>query len=157
MTADESIYRQELRLRVCGLLVKDDHILLAQIHSPVIDDLIWTPPGGGLQYGETMVEGVKREFLQETNLQITVHDLLHINELVQQPFHAVEFYFEVEKRSGELKLGTDPELGWNQQLMHDLQWVPLDELDEIVFAPENLLPKLLQWNQRSSFYPFKSP
>lgn len=157
MSSDESIYRQKLRLRVCGLLVEDGQILLAQVHSPVTDSLIWTPPGGGLQFGEKMTDGLKREFEQETNLEVSVHDLLHINELVQNPFHAVEFYFEVRYQSGELELGNDPELAWDQQLLHDLQWVSLAELDDIAFAPKNLLPKLLDWEHRSAFHPFKNP
>ena len=155
MSADDSIYRDELRLRVCGLLVEDDRILLAQLHSPATEELIWTPPGGGVKFGEKLAEGLKREFLQETNLEVSVHNLLHINEFIDSPFHAVEFYFEVERQSGRLELGHDPELTWNRQLLNDLQWVSLKKLDQLAFAPESLRSKLLNWERRSDFSAFE--
>lgn len=144
-------FRDKLRIRVCGILIQDDAILLAEIHSPVVDDLIWTPPGGGLKFGEHMKDCLKREFAEETNMQVDVQDLVHINELVEDPFHAVEFYFEVAGITGEPKKGRDPELSWEQQLLHDLKWIPLDKLEDIRFAPENLLSKIKNWNQRSTF------
>lgn len=149
--ADGSSFRDKLRVRVCGILIQDDAILLAQIHSPVVDDLVWTPPGGGLQFGEHMKDCLKREFSEETNLEVAVRDLVHINELVEDRFHAVEFYFEVTGLTGEPKKGRDPELSWEKQLLHDLKWIPLSRLKEITFAPENLLPKINRWDQRSAF------
>lgn len=148
---DGSSFRDKLRVRVCGLLIKDDAILLAQIHSPVVDDLVWTPPGGGLQFGEHLKDCLEREFAEETNLKVVVQDLVHINELVEDPYHAVEFYFEVTNTTGEPKKGRDPELSWDQQLLHDLKWVPLNQLEEISFAPENLLSKIKNWERRSTF------
>lgn len=155
MPADDSIYRDELRLRVCGLLVEDDRILLAQIHSPATEELIWTPPGGGVKFGEKLAEALKREFIQETNLEVAVHNLLHVNEFIARPFHAVELYFEVERQSGRLELGHDPELAWNRQLLNDLQWVSLTKLNQLTFAPESLRSKLLNWERRSDFLPFE--
>lgn len=148
---DGSSFRDKLRIRACGILIKDDAILLTQIHSPVVDDLVWTPPGGGLKFGEYLKDCLKREFTEETNLQVAVQNLVHINELVEEPFHAVEFYFEVTGLTGEPRKGRDPELSWNQQLLHDLKWIPLNQLEEINFAPENLLPKVKNWDQRSTF------
>lgn len=151
----ESSFRNKLRIRICGLLVEEDAILLAHIHSPVTDRLVWTPPGGGLKFGEHMQGCLEREFNEETNLQIDVHSLLHVNELVESPFHALELYFEVTKQAGKVELGNDPELSWDQQLLHDLKWVPFAELKNISFAPENLLPKLLDWEHRSGIDVFK--
>jgi len=157
MSADESsVFSDSLRLRLCGLLVENDRILLVQMHSPVTSSLIWTPPGGGLQFGERMVDGLKREFKQETNLEIKVQALVHINELVAPPFHTVEFYFEVHKMGGNLQVGSDPELAWDQQLIKDIKWMPLNQLEEIEFAPQSLLPKLSDWEHRSGFNPLMS-
>lgn len=153
---DESSFTNRLRVRICGLLVEEDAILLSQIHSPVIEELIWTPPGGELQFGEQMQDCVEREFAEETNLKIGVGDLLHINELVERPFHALEFYFEVTRQEGEPKIGSDPELSWNQQLLKDLKWIPFDELDDISFAPESLLPKVMDWDHRAGKPIFKN-
>ena len=73
MSFNEPTFRNKLRVRVCGLLVQADAVLLAQVHSPVTENLVWTPPGGGLQFGEQMDDCLKREFAEETNVDIAVH------------------------------------------------------------------------------------
>jgi len=151
MAEDASAFGGQLRVRVCGLLVEADAILLAQLHSPVTDKLVWMPPGGGLELGESMDECLQGEFYEETNLNIEVGQLVHINELVALPYHAIECYFEVSKMNGEPTLGSDPELGSDQQLLHDLCWISFSELDQIAFAPQSLIPKLQQWDHRFEF------
>mgnify|MGYP000066986195 CR=1 FL=1 len=156
MFADGSSYRQQLRLRVCGILVIDGRILVARLHSPIVDKPIWTPPGGGLTFGESLAQGVRREFFQETGVEVSVGQLVHINEMIEPPFHAVEFYFEVHRESGEPALGHDPEHPADQQLLQDLQWIPIDKLPSLDFFPQSLISKLQRWEQRSDFNPYKS-
>ncbi|MGM0545883.1 MAG: NUDIX domain-containing protein [Bacteroidota bacterium] len=144
-------FANKLRVRVCGLLIQADQILLAQIHSPISDKLVWMPPGGGLSFGESMKDCLKREFREETNLSVEVHELVHVNELLKKSYHAVECFFEVKRTSGEEKLGKDPELSWDRQMLRDLQWVPLKELSEINFAPSSLVQKLNDWDRRFNY------
>lgn len=132
------IYKNRTRIRVNGLLIEDDAILLAQIKSPVTNQLIWMPPGGGLQLSEEIAACLRREFEEETGLHITRGPLIAINELVKPPFHAVELYFKVQKSGGELTLGGDPEHADDEQLIKDLRWIPLDELKDLATAPECL-------------------
>lgn len=150
MTSDQT-FTNKLRVRVCGLLIQNDQMLLAQVHSPITDELVWMPPGGGLSFGESMKDCLKREFKEETNLSVEVQKLVHVNELLRKPYHAVECFFEVKKMSGSEKLGKDPELSWDRQLLHDLQWVPLDQLSKINFAPSSILQKIQNWNRRFDY------
>ncbi|HKK46925.1 MAG TPA: NUDIX hydrolase [Balneolaceae bacterium] len=154
MSSDSSTFSGKLRTRICGLLVEDEAVLLTQIHSPVTQSLIWIPPGGGLQYGETMRACLQRELLEETNLRVSVKNLVHINELIDLPYHALEYYYEVERVSGEPKLGSDPELHKGRQVLQDLQWIALEELSTIKFAPPGLLKKLQDWDNRFSYSVF---
>ncbi|MGD8426064.1 MAG: NUDIX domain-containing protein [Balneolaceae bacterium] len=151
MSGKTSGFDHKVRVRVCGLLVEKGKILLAQIHSPVSKSLVWTPPGGGLRYGETMKACLQREFVEETNLQVRVGDIVHINELISLPYHALEYYYEVERMGGKPRLGHDPELAHDQQLLRDLQWIPFKRLLDIVFAPPGLLKKLQDWENRFSY------
>lgn len=144
-------FANKLRVRVCGLLIQDDDILLAQIHSPITDKLVWMPPGGGLTFGEKMKDCLKREFKEETNLSVEVNELIHVNELLHKPYHAVECFFEVKKTSGSEQLGKDPELSWDRQLLHALEWIPLTDLNDIEFAPSGLAEKLQHWDRRSNY------
>lgn len=133
-----SIYSGKLRVRVAGLLVTDRKLLLVKLHSPVSSSDIWTAPGGGVEFGETIEDALKREFNEETGLSILVGDLLHINELIEPPYHAIEFFFKVTKISGHLKLGSDPEHSQDQQLLKEIGFFEKGKLSEIPLKPEAL-------------------
>ncbi|SMO77444.1 NUDIX domain-containing protein [Fodinibius sediminis] len=149
-----SVFGERLRLRVSGLLVEDDAILLVRIHSPVTDQKVWMPPGGGVQFGEPMAEALQREFREETQVDIEVHGLLHVEEFIKEPFHAVECYFEVSRKRGEASRGHDPELGNEEQLIEEVSWMEIEILESRSFSPDPLLSKLKNWENRSSFTVF---
>lgn len=125
-------------MRVNGILIQDEALLLVQLKSPVNDELVWMPPGGGLEFGESMEACLKREFKEESGLDIEMGSLGFVNELVSPPFHAVECYFNVKRTGGDLRLGNDPELEKNNQLLKDLQWVALQNLSEKKVVPKQL-------------------
>lgn len=154
MSADQSPFGNKVRVRVCGLLIRDEEILLAQVHSPISDSLIWTPPGGALEFGEPIKSCLRREFKEETNLTVEARKLVHVNELVRKPFHALECYFEVKQISGKERIGKDPELSWDRQLLHDLQWIPIADLPEIDFVPLGMIEKIQNWDRRTNFAVF---
>jgi 8-oxo-dGTP diphosphatase len=134
-----SIYEGKIRVRSCGVLIEHGKVLLVQIYSPVIKELVWTVPGGGVEFGESISDALKREFREETSLEVEIKEFLHIHELIEPPFHAVEFYFRVGKLSGEQQLGSDPEHEEGQQLIKDLRFIEIDDLDQYKIKPESLL------------------
>ncbi|MDX1619161.1 MAG: NUDIX domain-containing protein [Balneolaceae bacterium] len=135
MTDPSLTYGGRLRIRVNGLLVRERSLLLVNIWSPVVEQHVWMPPGGGLEYGESMPQCLAREFREETGLEVTVGELRHINELLDPPYHAVEFYFEVEETGGELQLGIDPEHASREQLLRDARFIPFAEMDDYDIVP----------------------
>src|SRR5699024_12694385 len=100
-----------------GVLVAKGQLLAVNLRSPVTDQMIWIPPGGEVEFGESLKEAVKREFAEETKVRVQVHGLLHVEELIRKGFHAVECYFEVSRIAGEPELGSDPELEDHKQLL----------------------------------------
>lgn len=128
-------YRERVRVRVCGLLVRDQALLLVKITSPVTGRAVWMPPGGGLNYGERMDECLRREFREETGIEVEAGRLRHVNELVKPPYHAVEFYFEAKETGGALALGSDPEHPDHAQILTDCALIPLDRFEEFEIAP----------------------
>jgi 8-oxo-dGTP diphosphatase len=138
-----SPFSHKLRVRVNGILIESGAILLAELQSPTRPEPFWTPPGGGVDFGETMIRALQREFAEETGLQVGVDGLLYVSEYVKHPWHAVEMYFKVHRISGELHTGSDPELDGGEQMIRQVRFVPLGELDTITLVPDFLSAKLL--------------
>lgn len=91
----------------------------------------WSVPGGGMNYGQSAPDNLKREFLEETRLKVKVGKYLCVHEFLQPPLHAMEHFFEVELIDGNPVLGFDPELGKNEQILLDLRWMSFAELKTI--------------------------
>jgi len=67
-----------VRVRVNGILVKDDALLLVQLKSPLEDQLIWMPPGGGVRFGESLESAAKREIAEEIAENVREGDFDHV-------------------------------------------------------------------------------
>lgn len=119
-------YGNQLRVRVCGICVQDDKILLINHSGMNESGEFWSSPGGGLQFGETIEDCLKREFLEETKTIISVGEFLKINEFVKPPLHAIELFYEVKIESGEIQIGFDPEM--EEQIIKDVKWLSFEEV-----------------------------
>jgi len=124
-------YTDRLRVRVCGICLKEDHILLVRHGQTLHNKAFWAPPGGGLHYGESVHAGLQREMKEETGLEITVGHLLFVNEFLQPPLHAIELFFEVTVTGGSLSTGIDPEVTADRQLIEQVQWLSLQQVQAI--------------------------
>lgn len=117
-----------IRPRVGGICIENDTVLMLK-HEPGFGlPYFWLPPGGGIEMGETMENALKREFLEETGLEIEVGKLLFINQFIHLPFHAIEFFFLVEVVGGKLTVGYDPEFSATEQLIADVRFMNFDEI-----------------------------
>lgn len=129
-------FSNKVRVRVNGLLVENDQLLLVNLQSPTRPEPFWTPPGGGVDFGETLENCLIREFLEETGLTITVDELVYVSEFVRDPWHAVEFYMRCTRVGGELVVGTDPELEASEQMIKDVRFWPIKVLNDLEIIPE---------------------
>jgi 8-oxo-dGTP diphosphatase len=113
-------FGNELRVRVSGICVLEDRLLLVKHRGLGKAGTFWAPPGGGMHFGESATDALVREFREETGLDVEVKRYLCVNEYLGNPLHAVELFFEVGIQSGELLTGHDPEM--QQQLIMDVRW-----------------------------------
>lgn len=122
------IFGNQLRLRICGICLVENKILL--VNHGLTETNFWAPPGGGLQFGESAESCLKREFLEETGLDIEMRDFLFACEFIQSPLHAVELFFLTSLKGGVLRKGLDPELG-NQQIIRDVKFFSWREIEQL--------------------------
>lgn len=84
-------------IRVSGLLVSESRILMVEQGRG--DQRYWLLPGGGVEFGETLADALRREFDEELTLRIGVGRLLAIVESISPdpdyPKHVVHLVFEV--------------------------------------------------------------
>ena len=149
-SAVSDAYGGRVRVRV-GALVFDEEaepsaVLLVEhagIHADENGDKppFWTPPGGGVDFGESLAEALQREVEEETGLMVRVGPLRYTLDFVRPPLHAVSFYFSATVERGTLGTGSDPELG-DDQLIRSVRFVPFVELAGLNLYPEGLAERL---------------
>jgi len=116
-----------IRIRACGVLVEKNQILLVKHLGVGKKGTLWAPPGGGVVLGEISKETVKREFLEETGLEVEVKEFLFYSEFVNLPLHSVELFFKVNRIGGTLVKGTDPEIS-TTDLIDSVAFKSLEEI-----------------------------
>ena len=132
-----------------GALVFDDPdaptaVLLAEHAGLWSDEPFWTPPGGGVEFGEGLSEALAREVREETGVDVEVGPVRYALDFVRPPLHAVSFYLSCRADRPALaaaRLRTDPELG-DDQILRRLRLMPFDELDQITLYPEPFADRL---------------
>jgi 8-oxo-dGTP diphosphatase len=124
-------FGNKLRVRICGICIENDKILMVKHHSLGAKGIFWSPPGGGLQFGESAGESLKREFMEETGLEINIKKFLFAHEFLQEPLHAIELFFEVEKIAGSLITGKDPEMTDTGQIIQEVKFLSFKEIKEM--------------------------
>jgi 8-oxo-dGTP diphosphatase len=121
-------YGHKPRMRVCGICMQEEKILLVKHNSIGTKGYLWAPPGGGIEFGESMEQTLVREFAEETGLEIEVGRFLFVNEYIYAPLHAVELFFQVKVTGGALAIGTDPEMPLDKQLISEVQFISVVEI-----------------------------
>ncbi|WP_374191827.1 NUDIX domain-containing protein [Spirosoma foliorum] len=138
----QKLYGNRLRLRVCGLYCEGDRLLMVRHRGIGLTDTFWCPPGGGPQFNETAPKALVREFIEETGLEVEIGEMLFVNEFIQPPLHAMELFFAVRATGGSLRLGIDPEMSPDGQIIEEVR---LMSFEEIKRYPPNEVHALFQY------------
>ncbi|MCA6073891.1 NUDIX domain-containing protein [Fulvivirga sedimenti] len=121
-------FGNRIRVRVCGLLFDDERLLLVRHSGIGQENILWIPPGGGVDFGERLEDALIREFEEETGMRISVDRLLTMHEYIEPPLHAIEFFFLVTANPHQIPAkGTDPELK-EKQIIQEVKYVTFKEL-----------------------------
>lgn len=146
VAAVENTYGNRVRVRVCGICLISDKILLVN-HSMYPGQDFWSLPGGGVDFGETASEALEREIKEETGYEAKVDSFLFLKEFVNPPLHAVELFFQFSISGGDLIKGIDPEFTPEEQIISQVKWMTFTELAAIQeVAKHSVFSGITSWD-----------
>jgi len=122
---------RDVRIRVAGILIKGGRLLL--IAHKKNDEVYWLLPGGGVDYGESLSEALKREFIEELNVSVEVNDVAMISDSIDPSGdrHVVNICFLCTYSGGDFELGEE-------QRLYDYRFFGRDEIEAVkIFPPIN--------------------
>ncbi len=103
---------------VGGVVISDGRALLIRRGGPPLEGR-WSIPGGMLETGETLLEGVRRELAEETGMEVRVAELIEVFERIsldaagKTKYHFVVLDYLCERVRGEPRAGSDvTEVAW---------------------------------------------
>jgi 8-oxo-dGTP diphosphatase len=128
---DPREYPERPIVGVGGVVIADGRALLIKRGHPPLQGE-WSIPGGTLEVGETLVEGVERELVEETGVRARVVDLIEVFERVfrdeagKAKYHFVILDYLCESVDGEARAGSD---------VTDVAWASESDLERFSLTP----------------------
>lgn len=116
-------------IRITGILIENGKILL--VKQKVTEKRNWSLPGGKLERGETLEEGIIREMKEETGLDVGILKLLYICDVSATDNTLLHITFLLKRKNGELSL---PSNVFENNPINDVKFIPVNELTDLGFA-----------------------
>lgn len=137
-------------IRVYGILLNEqDEVLL--VHERIGEMAFTKFPGGGLEFGEGIKDCLKREYKEETGLDVEVGQHLYTTDFFQQSAfrqadQLIAVYYRVTAPDTlSLRLDEHEVLNEGRTEHFRFAWVRLDELDEtmLTFPVDKLVCRMI--------------
>ncbi len=110
------------------------------------DSTFWCLPGGGVETGEDLFTALKREMVEETNIEPVIGNLLFIQQVrVEGAYHFPELHFHITNPQDYLSHDTANSTHGEKEI-EDIDWV---DPTQVTIKPKFLaerLPAVAQQN-----------
>ena len=139
---------KEIRPVVLGLAIKNNKLLVSEGFDKIKNETFYRCLGGGIEFLEKSEEALKREFLEEINISITVKDFLGISENIftyqGRKAHELILFYSIEisdENYQEEYIVTD------DHGKTVAKWIDIDEFKNKnkILYPEEVFKYLIIW------------
>jgi ADP-ribose pyrophosphatase YjhB (NUDIX family) len=128
---------KQRRITVRGVIFKNGKLLAQQL-LPDTDGQekdYWCTPGGGLEVGESLHQGLHREMIEETGIAPTIGNLIFVQQYADSRKEFLEFFFHI----------TNPDDYETIDLAHTSHGLlEIKNVEFISPGSHNILPAFLQ-------------
>jgi ADP-ribose pyrophosphatase YjhB (NUDIX family) len=140
----------QFNVRVYGLLINDRNEILISDEQEYGMRFIKFP-GGGLEYGEGLIDGLKREFVEECNVEVEVIGHFYTTDFyIKSAFNdsqIISIYYLVKNITPlDLNFKTTPyDFDGEGDVLQSFRWINLAELqpEDVTFPIDQHVVKLL--------------
>jgi 8-oxo-dGTP pyrophosphatase MutT (NUDIX family) len=127
--------------RCVGVVIKDRKILTFWRYRKGRE--YYVLPGGTLEEGEKHEETLKREMLEETNLDVKIGKKL-IEYFNNYEHPRTDHYFLITDFAGEIKLGAPELTHQHRENIYRPEWIDIDKLIEVDLMPNEIKLQLIE-------------
>lgn len=132
----EKVDLKRFNVRVYGLLIQNGNVLVTD--EVRMGTSMTKFPGGGLEFNEGIGDGLKREFVEELNVEVELDELFYINDFLQVSKFAPEdqllsIYYKVNLVQGDIPTVKVP-FEFTTEEPQCFRWVPIKDLKAEIFT-----------------------
>lgn len=138
----------KFKFRVSAVIIKDNKVLLQKAQK--YDGYCF--PGGHVELGETSLEAIKRECLEELNIKVENVQLLCVLENIYYGVNGdsvqeLNYFYKIKS---DIKIGDDIfdiiEIDKGIEKKHQFKWISLDKLSSVCIKPDVVVEALVNGN-----------
>ena len=137
------------RTRVAGIIFIDGKLALMHrkdvLKRPEMPEY-YTLPGGGLEEGETIEEGTKREIKEEFGIDVELVKKLY--EITSEKFNQKEIFYLCKYVSGTFGTGEGPEFSGDPKYIESGKYLPelidIENLEKINLMPPEIKNRIIE-------------
>lgn len=118
----------DFNIRVTGILIENNKILL--VKQRVSEKRNWSLPGGKLEQGETLEQGIIREMKEETGLDVEIIRLLYLCDVSASDNTLLHITFLLKRVAGNIVLPTNE---FESTPIYDVEFFSISDLSEYGF------------------------
>jgi ADP-ribose pyrophosphatase YjhB (NUDIX family) len=130
---------KQYRIRGAALVVQDNRLLLIKSVVHQTGEIVWVPPGGGLEGSESIFECAARETFEEAGVTVELDRIVYLRDFIEQESDTHHFEVFILAKSFSGTLTTENVIGLqDENYVLEAHFLSREEMREIIVYPEVL-------------------